>query len=95
MATPLVKDYSADDVKKWATASSNAMPTLIDTFLVFVLLFGLLLFIGGIIRYMKEQRDSVGGRGNGPHAVWMMVGGACCGCLSAIAIFGIRVMSLQ
>lgn len=87
----LVAEFSKNDVTSWFDGIGQSMPSLIDSILIILMVFGFAAFMFGIVRYMQEAKlKAEGGGGQHPYAIWIIIAGAALGSLSTITILLIR-----
>ena len=95
----LIPEYSSAETKSWLGDISSGLSTTVDVVLILVALLGFVLFVMGIIRYMRAARDGLSGQGGDGHreSLWMIVMGASFALIGTILTFlvGIGHMALQ
>lgn len=92
----LVAEFQKDDVTSWLDGLGQAMPSLIDTILIVLMVVGFATFMFGIVRYMREARARAASLGGSEpsYAIWLIFAGGGLGSLSTVTILLIRFIKL-
>lgn len=95
----IVPKITTDEAVKWVESGGSFLSSFIDSVLILIMAIGFLVFVAGIIRLMKSQREEAGmsAGGSRPETVsslWMIIGGGLLGSLTAIYYAATRLMSI-
>ena len=85
-----IPEYTPADAKGWLDKQGATVFSLSDVLLIAFGLIGLLIFVLGVVQYMKENRDGASGGGGasaGQHGLWMMIAGGLLGAIDIVMLF--------
>lgn len=86
----MVPEYTAAEVKGWLDTSALGIGGLASTVVIALFVVGLLLFAGGLVKYMRDQAQDansmMGAGGQGRGSVTMMAAGVALALVDVIAV---------
>lgn len=88
-----IPDYTPAQAKAWLDKQGATVASLTDVLLLVFGVIGLMLFILGMVQYMRERRESAfGGAASSQVGLWMMVVGGALGAIDIIMLLLVGVV---